>query len=115
VARDFKAHCRQYDYVARAGEDRFALILPGMGREESITKASSLEAIVTSAAIRSGADGLVSLALGAAFYPDDADTAKSLLEIAERRTRQYMNRQISELEHLAARTHSQSARIKTPA
>lgn len=90
VATGMKNHCRKYDYVARIGDDRFALVLPGMRRRDVVSKVARLDAIVAEAA-QPGSDHrrMVRFIFGEAFYPDDADGAKPLLAIAVRRLEQH--------------------------
>ena len=51
-------------------------------------KTARLNAIVAESAERSGGPGMVGLQLAKASYPEDADGAKSLMAIAERRLEQ---------------------------
>ncbi|MBI4874098.1 MAG: HD domain-containing protein [Acidobacteria bacterium] len=109
VAQGIKSSCREYDHVARLGEDRFGLVLPGMRPDHLGGKTLALDAAVATAAVRAGNPGLACLAVGAAFYPDDADSAKSLLAIAERRAEQHLTRQAEDLLALEAQTGSREA------
>ena len=45
MAKAMKDSCRGFDHVARIGEDRFALLLPGMRREDLSRKIAKLTAI----------------------------------------------------------------------
>ncbi len=84
LAKSMRESCREYDHVARIGDDKFALILPGMKREDLGGKIAALQSILSEAC-----PGAVHFNVGEALYPDDADSAKLLLEIAERRTGQH--------------------------
>jgi diguanylate cyclase (GGDEF)-like protein len=107
VATAIKESCRRYDHVGRIGEDRFALILPGMTPQDMAVKASGLEAVVAGLAAASH-PGTVRLVCGAAFYPEDGDLPKLLLAIAERRAEQH-------LADLTASITALDARVGRPA
>jgi len=80
-----KNGCRRYDHVSRIGEDKFAMILPGMKRETLGHKIETLQATVLSSFPQWIETGKIRFSMGAAFYPDDADTSNLLLAIAHGR------------------------------
>jgi diguanylate cyclase (GGDEF)-like protein/putative nucleotidyltransferase with HDIG domain len=88
VAKDMKDGFRGCDHIARIEEDKFTLILPGMRREDLTRKIAKLASIVAQAERQLSSQPIINLAVGEALYPDDADGAKLLLTIAERRTEQ---------------------------
>jgi diguanylate cyclase (GGDEF)-like protein/putative nucleotidyltransferase with HDIG domain len=85
VAHLLKDVCREYDHVARVGPDTFTLILPGMRPKAIGQKVEELVAIVSRTFPQAIETGTMRFQLGASFYPDDADTLKLLLAIAEGR------------------------------
>lgn len=85
VARLLKDACREYDHVARIGDDTFTLILPGMKRDAIARKIEELLATVSGTFPQLFENGAIRFGVAAALYPDDADTAKLLLAIAEGR------------------------------
>jgi diguanylate cyclase (GGDEF)-like protein/putative nucleotidyltransferase with HDIG domain len=85
AAQSLRSGCRQYDHVARVGDDSFAIVLPGMKRQDlgpRIERISSAVSTIFSQLIESRK---ISLGIGWATYPDDADTSRLLLVVAEGR------------------------------
>lgn len=82
VASILKEHTRSYDMVARYGGDEFAIILPHTSKDESKNIAER---------IRNGVlinpklllYPIISISLGLASYPDDAQSTEELLEKAD--------------------------------
>jgi diguanylate cyclase (GGDEF)-like protein/putative nucleotidyltransferase with HDIG domain len=89
VAKSIKDSFRRCDYFARTGEDTFALILPGMAREDLRRKIARLSEIVTEAERQVCDQVITNLIVGEALYPDDADEPKLMMMIAERRMDQH--------------------------
>jgi diguanylate cyclase (GGDEF)-like protein len=89
VAKAMKDSCRGCDHIARIEEDKFTLILPGMRREDLTGKIAKLAALMTEAERQVSSQAMIDFIVGEALYPDDADGAKLLLTIAERRTEQH--------------------------
>ena len=85
AAELLKTACREYDHVARIGHDTFALILPGMKRETLNHKIEKLHTAVLSIFSPLIKNETIRFGVGWALYPDDADTSKLLLAIAEGR------------------------------
>ncbi len=85
AAELLKTACREYDHVARIGPDTFALILPGMKRETLTPKIEKLHTQVLRIFSPLIKNETIRFGVGWALYPDDADTSKLLLAIAEGR------------------------------
>jgi diguanylate cyclase (GGDEF)-like protein/putative nucleotidyltransferase with HDIG domain len=85
IADGFKETCRKEDTVARMGGDEFVFLLPGADSQNCATKLLSLEMTVREvcASLQIGID--VSTSAGAAFFPEDADSAEALLDLADHR------------------------------
>ena len=85
VARLLRSSCRDYDHVARIGDETFTMILPGMKQKPLAFKIERLYA----ASARIFPDlletGAIRFEVGWAHYPEDAVTAKLILAIAEGR------------------------------
>ncbi len=85
AAQLIRNSCREYDHVARVGDETFAMVLPGMKGDALGDKIESLHGAAWSAFRRMMEHGTIRFEIGWALYPDDADTAKLLLAIAEGR------------------------------
>jgi len=85
AARLLRTGCREYDHVARVADDTFAMVLPGMKRETLGQKIEKLHAAALTSFPQLNEDGTIRFAIGWALYPDDADTSKLLLAVAEGR------------------------------
>lgn len=79
IAYTIKSNVRDSDTVARYGGDEFAIILPGIGYKMC---RSIVERLSTSI-VNLGYFDHVSI--GAALYPDEADTAEGLVNLADTR------------------------------
>jgi diguanylate cyclase (GGDEF)-like protein/putative nucleotidyltransferase with HDIG domain len=84
-AEALKASCREYDYAARMGGDEFIVIAPGLNREGAADMAQRLETIIAEVGKSVCGEGLVSVSIGQAFYPEDGTNAEHLLAEADRR------------------------------
>jgi diguanylate cyclase (GGDEF)-like protein/putative nucleotidyltransferase with HDIG domain len=77
--------CREYDYAARMGGDEFVLVAPNM-TPGSVSERSILLSALAQQAGREACDtDMLSLSLGAAFYPLDGQDTEQLLAEADRR------------------------------
>jgi diguanylate cyclase (GGDEF)-like protein/putative nucleotidyltransferase with HDIG domain len=85
AARLLKTGCREYDHIARIGDDTFAMVLPGMKREALGHKIEKLHTAVANIFPQWIKNGTIRFGVGWALYPDDADTTKLLLAVAEGR------------------------------
>jgi diguanylate cyclase (GGDEF)-like protein/putative nucleotidyltransferase with HDIG domain len=85
VAASLREACREYDYLARMGGDEFVILLPGLRPQDLPEKLAQLERMVNEAGYRICGDRGLSISGGAAFYPDDAHDAETLLAEGDRR------------------------------
>jgi len=77
--------CREYDYVARMGGDEFVIIAPNMTADAVSERAVLLNALAQQAGRQVCGQDLLSLSVGAAFYPQDGLDAEKLLAEADRK------------------------------
>ncbi len=75
---------RSFDLVAKYGGDEFTLILPQTDREGAIVVAERVRAAVAAHAFPNAPDGTITISLGVATYPADADDGNSLIQAADR-------------------------------
>jgi len=77
--------CREYDYAARMGGDEFVIVAPNM----PASAVSDIARLLSDLARRAGREvcgkDILSLSMGAAFYPQDGQDAEQLLAEADRR------------------------------
>jgi len=76
--------CRDYDYLARMGGDEFVIVAPNMTPDAVREKAILLSAMAQQAGCQVCGKDLLSLSVGAAFYPQDGPDAEQLLAEADR-------------------------------
>lgn len=79
--------CRDADMVSRYGGEEFALVLPATGREEALESAERLREAVEDHAfpheqVQPG--GELTVSLGVAAYPEDADSMEEVVDVADR-------------------------------
>jgi diguanylate cyclase (GGDEF)-like protein/putative nucleotidyltransferase with HDIG domain len=77
--------CREYDYVARMGGDEFVIVAPNMTPSPVSERAILLSALAQQAGRQVCGKDLLSLSVGAAFYPSDGADAEQLLAEADRK------------------------------
>jgi len=77
--------CREYDYLARMGGDEFVIVAPTMTPDAVREKAILLSAMAQRAGWQVCGKDLLSLSVGAAFYPQDGPDAEQLLAEADRK------------------------------
>jgi len=106
-AKGLKESCRDYDHLARMGDDSFAMVLPGMRQEYLGGKLRKLDSILAAACRQYGNHTPVRVAVGEAFYPHDADKARLLLTIAQHRADQHTATETESI--LALKEHTSAA------
>jgi diguanylate cyclase (GGDEF)-like protein/putative nucleotidyltransferase with HDIG domain len=77
--------CREYDYAARMGGDEFVIIAPNMTPASVSERAILLSTLAQEAGREVCGKNLLSLSLGAAFFPQDGLEAEQLLAEADRK------------------------------
>ena len=85
VAAGLDECCRRDDYVARMGDDKFVLVLPGFNIEHLPKKLMALEKVVVESGLAVCGERLLNISVGAVFYPENGVDAEGLLAEAERR------------------------------
>jgi diguanylate cyclase (GGDEF)-like protein len=81
VATRIKAAVRPGDVVARIGGQEFALIIGSTGHQEAVSIAERARSAVGAASVPDSRD--LTCSAGIAFFPDDAENAETLCELAE--------------------------------
>jgi diguanylate cyclase (GGDEF)-like protein/putative nucleotidyltransferase with HDIG domain len=76
--------CREYDYAARMGGDEFVIVAPNMSPASVSERAMLLNALAQEAGREVCGKDILSLSLGAAFYPLDGLDTEQLLAEADR-------------------------------
>jgi diguanylate cyclase (GGDEF)-like protein len=76
--------CREYDYAARMGGDEFVIIAPNMTPHSVSERAILLSTLAQEAGREVCGKNILSLSLGAAFYPQDGLDAEQLLGEADK-------------------------------
>jgi len=77
--------CREYDYVARMGGDEFVIVAPNMTADSVREKAILMSTLAQQAGREVCGKNLLTLSLGAAFYPQDGRDVEQLLADADRK------------------------------
>jgi diguanylate cyclase (GGDEF)-like protein/putative nucleotidyltransferase with HDIG domain len=85
ISRNLENACRDYDHVGRLGGDEFVFVLGELSRQEVAHLKSRLEQAVEEAGRLMCHSRIVTVSIGAAFYPEDGLTAEELLSEADRR------------------------------
>jgi putative nucleotidyltransferase with HDIG domain len=101
VVQALRQGCRASDHVLRIADSELAMVLPGMSRHFLDQKAAMLSSAVSEAA-RRFSEGDLAVFIGGSSYPDDVDSPKHLLLIAERRMKRCEELQpsLASLNHL---------------
>ena len=89
IAQEFRGCCGPADTVARTGGDEFAFLFPSMDVSSTGRQLERLEEAVQRACIELQIEVGLSTSMGAAFYPEDGESAEQLLAVADRAMCQY--------------------------
>ena len=84
-AHSLKETSREYDYVARMGGDEFVVIAPGLTPEAAARKAEQMRDLARQAGKDVCKEGILSLSVGKAVYPEDGMDAEKILSEADKR------------------------------
>ena len=87
LARLVNDFLRKSDFLARYGGEEFTVILPGTSKISGIKVAGSIKKIVENHsfyASENQPEGKVTVSIGLASYPDDAQTGDVLIDKADR-------------------------------
>jgi len=85
VGAALKSVCREYDQVARMGGDEFVMVLPGARVGETRAKFEQLYSAIAQVSQEMFFGPMLSVSIGAAYFPDDGNNADELLSVADRR------------------------------
>jgi diguanylate cyclase (GGDEF)-like protein len=77
--------CREYDYTARMGGDEFVVVAPNMPPASVSERTRLFSELAREAGYEVCGKDLLSLSLGAAFYPEDGLDSEKLLAEADKR------------------------------
>ena len=80
-----RERCREYDYAARMGGDEFVVIAPNMTPASVNERAVLFSELAREASRAVCGEDMLSLSLGAAFYPEDGQDTEKLLAEADKR------------------------------
>ena len=86
IARTAKTVMRRHDYLARYGGEEFAAVLPGTSKDEARKLAERLKDMIekeTSSARQSIVPKKITVSVGVATFPDDADDKEKLIFCAD--------------------------------
>jgi len=86
VAGTMRQTIRSEDIVCRFGGEEFVVILPELSTEEAVARAESLRHMVSEIRLHYRGEPLneVTISIGVAMYPYNADTVEQLLWVADR-------------------------------
>ncbi len=76
---------REYERAGRLGGDEFLLVVPGLSRNDLAGKVARLSRIAEVAGEQVCGEKLLTVSVGEAFYPEDAQDTNPLLDAADRR------------------------------
>jgi diguanylate cyclase (GGDEF)-like protein len=86
VAATLAGGLRKVDLVARYGGEEFAIVLPGAGREAALAVGEKLRATIAAARFEERGmpgDAAVTISVGVAVYPSDAQDLSSLIDCTD--------------------------------
>ena len=87
VAQTLRKNVRATDIVCRYGGEEMSIILPNIGKEDAIFTAEKLCKIISEQEVQTPNDKTtnVTISLGVATYPQDAQLTQELIKIADER------------------------------
>jgi diguanylate cyclase (GGDEF)-like protein len=84
VARTIRNNCRTEDIPARYGGEEFVLLLPATNQDGALAAAEKIRRAVEAMAVPTGKGALqVTISLGVAVFPDQAENKESLIHLAD--------------------------------
>lgn len=84
IAARFVSQVRSFDLIAKYGGDEFTIILPQTEREGAMIVAERMRATIDQFTFPLARPGQITVSLGVATFPDDADDATGLIQAADR-------------------------------
>ncbi len=86
VAQTLKRNSRTTDFVCRYGGEEMSIILPNTTAEEALFNANRINKAVAERdfQLNSTETGKVTISVGVATYPDNAETPQDLIEVADK-------------------------------
>lgn len=84
AATRFRSSCREYDQVGRLGGDEFVFVLPEVTKDNVAEMQKRLARAVEEASRSACPDMVVTVSVGASFYPEDGNSGEELLSEADR-------------------------------
>ena len=86
VAQTLKKNCRTTDIVCRYGGEEMSIILPNTSTEEALFNAKRINKAVAEKEfqLNSTETGKVTISVGVATFPNNAETPQELIEFADR-------------------------------
>jgi diguanylate cyclase (GGDEF)-like protein/putative nucleotidyltransferase with HDIG domain len=85
VSKALKSACREYDYIARMGGDEFVVLLPGVEPFDAARKAVQFQQALSEVCRDLLYSASLTVSIGVAHFPLDAEDAEQLLSEADRR------------------------------
>ncbi len=87
VAQTLKKNVRATDIVCRYGGEEMSIILPNIGHEDAVFTAQKLCKMVSEQEVRTNSDKTtnVTISLGVATFPQDAETVQDMIKAADER------------------------------